>query len=83
MIKERSDFFQNAKFFPILNIYNSPDDLCIQICMNSKFDAIPQPVVVTDRRDSITCGTLQEFNLLLNLISTSSLNNFGSDLEGK
>ena len=47
MIKERSDFFQNAKFFPILNIYNSPDDQCIQICMNSKFDAILQPVLST------------------------------------
>ena len=25
MIKEGSDFFQNAKFCPILDIYNSPD----------------------------------------------------------
>ena len=45
MIKERYDFFQNAKFFPFLNIYNSPDDLCVQICMKSKFDAILQPVI--------------------------------------
>ena len=42
MIKEKSDFFQNAKFFLILNIYNSPDDQWVQICMNSKFDAILQ-----------------------------------------
>ena len=48
MIKERSDFFQNAKFFPILNIHNSPDDQCVQICMNSKFYAILQPVVNQD-----------------------------------
>ena len=45
MIKERSDFFQIAKFFPIHNTYNSPDDQCVQICMNSKFNAILQPVV--------------------------------------
>ena len=45
MIKEKSDFFQNAKFFPILNIYNSPDDQCVQICINSKFDAILQLVI--------------------------------------
>ena len=45
MIKERSDFFQNAKFFPILNIYNWPDDQYVQICLNSKFNAILQPVV--------------------------------------
>ena len=50
MIKERSDFFQNAKFFPILNIHNSPDDHCVQICMHSKFDAILQPVVSTRHR---------------------------------
>ena len=26
MITEESDFFQNTKFCPILNIYNSADD---------------------------------------------------------
>ena len=40
MIKETSDFFQNAKFFPIFNIHNSQDDQHVVICMNSKFDAI-------------------------------------------
>ena len=45
MIKEASDFFQNAKFCPILVIYNLPDDQHVQICMNSKFDAILQPVL--------------------------------------
>ena len=47
MIMERSDFFQNAKFCPILLIYDSPDDQHVRFCMNSKFDAILQPVVVT------------------------------------
>ena len=36
MIKEASDFFQNAKFCPILVIYNLPDGQCLQICMNKK-----------------------------------------------
>ena len=36
MIKEGSDFFQNAKFCPILIIHR---------IMNSKFDAILQPVL--------------------------------------
>ena len=45
MIKEGSDFFQNAKFCPFFVIYNSPDDQHIQFCMNSKFDAILQPVI--------------------------------------
>ena len=38
-------FFQNAKFCPILVIYNLPDDQHIQFCMNRKFDAILQPVI--------------------------------------
>ena len=54
MIKDRSDFFQNAKFFLILNIYNSPDDQCVQICMNSKFDAILQPVIRGSVRPYVT-----------------------------
>ena len=41
MIKEGSDFFQNAKFYPILVIF----DQHVQFCMNSKFDAILQPVL--------------------------------------
>ena len=45
MIKEGSDFFQNAKFCPILVIYNLPDNQHVQFCMNSKFDAILQPVI--------------------------------------
>ena len=54
MIKERSDFFQNAKFFLILNIYNSPDDQCVQICMNSKFLSVLQPVIKKTRSDQFT-----------------------------
>ena len=54
MIKESSEFFQTAKFFPILNIYNSLDDQCIQICMNSKFDAILQPVIRSLRMEKET-----------------------------
>ena len=45
MIKEGSDFFQNAKFCPILVIYDLSDDQHVQFCMNSKFDAILQPVL--------------------------------------
>ena len=45
MIKEGSDFFQNAKFCPIFVIYNSPADQHVQFCMNSKFDAFLQPVL--------------------------------------
>ena len=45
MIKKGSDFFQNAKFCPILVIYDLPDDQHVQFCMNSKFDAILQPVL--------------------------------------
>ena len=45
MIKEGSDFFQNAKFCPILVIYDLPDDQNVQFCINSKFDAILQPVL--------------------------------------
>ena len=51
MIKETSDFFQNPNFFPILNIYNSPDDQCVQICVYSKYDAILQPVIESPARD--------------------------------
>ena len=36
IISDESDFFQNAKFCPILDIYNLPDDKCFQICMNKK-----------------------------------------------
>ena len=42
MIKEESDFLQNAKLCPILVIYNPPYDQHVQFCMNSKFDAILQ-----------------------------------------
>ena len=56
MIKKRSDFFQNAKFFPIFNIYNSPDDQCVQICMNSKFDAILQPVIFGPSHAALAYG---------------------------
>ena len=45
MIKEGSDFFQNAKFCPILVIYNLPNEQHVQFCMNSQFDAILQPVL--------------------------------------
>ena len=45
MIKEGSDFFQNAKFCPIFVIHNLPDDQHVQFCMNSKFDATLQPVL--------------------------------------
>ena len=45
MIKKGSDFFQNAKFCPILVIYDLPDDQHVQFCVNSKFDAILQPAV--------------------------------------
>ena len=45
MIKEGSDFFQNGKFCPILIIYDLPDNQHVQFCMNSKFDAILQPVI--------------------------------------
>ena len=31
MVKEASDFFQNTKFCPIFNIYNSADDQCFKI----------------------------------------------------
>ena len=51
MIKEGSDFFQNAKFCPILVIYNLPDDQHVQFCMNSKFDAILQPVLAWNSPD--------------------------------
>ena len=45
MIKEGSDFFENAKFCPILVIYNLPDNQHVQFCMNSKFDTILQLVL--------------------------------------
>ena len=54
MIKEGSDFFQNAKFCPILVIYNSPDDQHVQFCMNSKFDAILQPVLLKKNEEKKT-----------------------------
>ena len=46
MIKKGSEFFQNAKFCPILDIYNLPDDQRAKICMNCKFVAFVQPVIV-------------------------------------
>ena len=56
MIKEGSDFFQNAKFCPSLVIYNSPDIQHVQFCMNSKFDAILQSVIP---ETVCHCGSLQ------------------------
>ena len=53
MIKEGSDFFQNAKFCPILVIYDLPDDQHVQFCMNSKFDAILQHVLRSCERVAI------------------------------
>ena len=57
MIKEGSDFFQNAKFCPILVIYNLPNDQQAQFCMNSKFDAILQPVIMTSNTSSFSTST--------------------------
>ena len=47
MIKERCDFFQDAKFCPILDIHNSLDDQHLQNWMNTKFDDILQHVIST------------------------------------
>ena len=60
MIKEGSDFFQNANICPILVIYNSLNDQHIQFCMNSKFDAILQPVLV-----KIACAKAPDFISLI------------------
>ena len=64
MIKERCDFFQDAKFCPILDIHNSLDDQHVQICMNSKFDAFLQPVL-TKTRQNLTTPKMSPLILVL------------------